>query len=342
MNSMARRRLGRSALDVTVLGFGSAPIGGFRATLPDRDAVAILDEAWDRGVRFFDTSPFYGYGRSELRVGAALRDRPRGEFVLSTKVGRVVRPMGPGEAPPDGLRQGGLPGFVPGFDYGYDGVMRSVEQSCLRLGIARLDVLLVHDVDLWTVRDPALLERRFRTVMDSGYRALDELRRAGVVGAIGCGLNEAAMCLRFARAGDFDCMLLAGRYTLLEQGALAEMLPFCERRGIGVVLGGPFNSGILAGPVGEGAWHDYAPAPPALLDRARRIEAVCSRHGVPLPAAALQFPLAHPAIASVIPGALAAREVAENAAHLRRPIPPALWAELRHEGLLDPAAPVPS
>jgi D-threo-aldose 1-dehydrogenase len=340
----ARRRLGNTALEVTALGFGAAAIGGFRATLPERDAVAVavVEEAWNQGVRLFDTSPFYGYGRSELRVGAALRDRPRDQFVLSTKVGRVMRPLRPGEAPPEGLRQGGLPGFVPAFAYSYDGIMRSVEQSCLRLGLSRLDVLLVHDVDFWTTRDEALLEERFRTVMDSGYRALDELRRSGAVGAIGCGLNESAMCLRFARAGDFDCMLLAGRYTLLEQGALEELLPHCTRKGMSIILGGPFNSGILAGPVRDGARYDYAPAPPVLLDRARRIEAVCARHGVPLPAAALQFPLAHPAVASVIPGALSPAEVAQNAAHLRRRIPTDLWAELRQEGLLDPAAPTPA
>jgi D-threo-aldose 1-dehydrogenase len=337
-----RRRLGRTALEVTTLGFGAAPIGGFRATMPDAHALAIVEEAWAQGVRLFDTSPFYGYGRSELRVGAALREKPREAFLLSTKVGRVMRPLAPGEAPPQGMREGGLPGFVPRFDYSYDGVMRSVEQSCLRLGLARLDVLLVHDVDFWTIRDEALVEERFRTVMDSGYRALGELRRAGVIGAIGCGLNESAMCLRFARAGDFDCMLLAGRYTLLEQGALAELLPHCTAKGISIILGGPFNSGILAGPVSEGTWHDYAPAPPALLDRARRIEAVCARHDVPLPAAALQFPLAHPAVASVIPGALSPQQTAQNAAHLRRAIPHELWDELRHQGLLDPAAPTPA
>src|SRR5687768_498769 len=161
MDPTARRRLGRTALEVTALGFGSALIGGFRGTLPDRDAIAIVDEAWNQGVRLFDTSPFYGYGRSELRVGAALRDRRREDYVLSTKIGRLMRPLRPGEAPPGGLRPGGLPDFVPDFDYGYDGVMRSVEHSCLRLGIARLDVLLVHDVDFWTIRDKELLEQRF-------------------------------------------------------------------------------------------------------------------------------------------------------------------------------------
>jgi D-threo-aldose 1-dehydrogenase len=342
MTSLEGRRLGGTALEVTALGFGAAPIGGFRAMIPEAEAQALLEAAWDGGVRFFDTSPFYGYGRSELRVGHALRQRPREAFVLSTKIGRVMHALRPGEAPPPDLRQGGLPGFVPAFDYSYDGVMRSLEQSCLRLGIARIDVLLIHDVDFWTIRDRAVLEERFRAVMEGGYRALHELRAAGVIGAIGCGLNEADMCLRFARAGDFDCMLLAGRYTLLEQGALDAFLPYCTERGMSVVVGGPFNSGILAGEVKEGAPYDYVAAPAPVVEKARRIEAVCHRHGVALPAAALQFPLAHPAVCSVIPGALARREVEQNLAHLRQLIPAALWAELKAEGLLDSAAPVPA
>ncbi len=341
MDPTTRRRLGRTALEVSALGFGAAPIGGFRATIPEVEARTIVDTAWNEGVRLFDTSPYYGYGRSELRVGAALRERPREEYLLSTKIGRVLHAIRPGEAP-EGLRPHGLPGFAPEFDYSYDGVMRSLEQSCLRLGLSRIDILLIHDVDFWTIGDQTILEDRFRTVMEGGYRALDELRRAGVIGAIGCGLNEAAMCARFIRAGDFDCMLLAGRYTLLDQEALADLLPLCEQRGVGIILGGPFNSGILAGPVRDDSWYDYKPASAEIIARARQIEAVCARHAVPLPAAALQFPLAHPAIATLIPGALAAAEVAANAAHLRHPIPPALWQELRQAGLLDPAAPIPA
>ncbi len=340
MDPTTKRKLGKTKLDVTVFGFGAAPIGGFRATITEAQASATIEAAVKAGVNFFDTSPFYGYGRSELRVGAVLRGLPRDSFVLSTKIGRWMRPLKPGEIV-QGLRPNGLP-FAPNFDYSYDGVMRSLEHSLLRLGLARVDILFIHDVDYWSLKDHALVETHFKQAMDGGYRALDELRRAGVISAIGVGLNESDMCTRFARAGDFDCMLLAGRYTLLEQGALAEFMPLAEKKNISVVIGGPYNSGILTGNVQEGAKYDYADAPAEILARARRLEEVCGRHAVPLAAAAIQFPLAHPAVAAVIPGALNPSEIEANAAHLRRRIPAALWAELRHEKLLDPAAPVPA
>lgn len=340
MDPTARRRIGKTKLEVGVLGFGAAPIGGFRATIPEDQATATLEAAVREQVNFFDTSPFYGYGRSELRCGAVLRQLPRERFVLSTKIGRIMRPMKEGETIP-GLRPNGLP-FAPRFDYSYDGVMRSLEHSLLRLGLSRVDILFIHDVDFWSLKDEALLEQHFGEVMDGGYRALDELRRTGVISAFGCGLNDAAMCARFARAGDFDVMLLAGRYTLLEQGALADFMPLAEKKNISVVIGGPYNSGILTGGVKPGAKYDYADAPPDILERARRLEAVCTRHGVPLAAAAIQFPLAHPAVAAVIPGALTPAEVHANAELLRRPVPAALWQELRQENLLDPAAPVPA
>ena len=342
MTTLPTRRIGKTGIEVTTLGLGGAPIGGFRATIPDSEAMALSEAAWQAGVRYYDTSPFYGYGRSELRMGAALRDKPRGDFVLSTKIGRLLHAMKPGEAPPADFRQNGLPGFAPVFDYTYDGVMRSLEHSTLRLGLSRIDILLVHDVDFWTIRDRAVLDQRFRTVMDSGFRALDELRRAGVIGAIGVGINEADTSLRFIQAGDFDCMLLAGRYTLLEQGALDGFLPECVKRGVSVILGGPYNSGILTGNVKPGATHDYVAAPAALVDKAQKIEAVCRRHGVELGAAALQFPLFHPAVASVIPGALSVAEVVQNAGRLSAPLPSDLWSELKREGLLDPAAPTPN
>jgi D-threo-aldose 1-dehydrogenase len=329
MTTLKKRKVGTTKLEVTELGLGGAPMGGFRATISDAEAMALTDAAYEGGVRYFDTSPFYGYGRSELRMGAALREKPRGEYVLSTKIGRVMHAMKPGEKPPADFRENGLPGFAPVFDYTYDGVMRSLEHSHLRL-------------DFWTIKDRAVLDERFKTVMDSGFKALDELRKAGVIGAIGVGINEADTSLRFIQAGDFDCMLLAGRYTLLEQGGLSEFLPECVTRGVSVILGGPYNSGILTGGVKPGATHDYAAAPAPLIEKAQKIEAVCQRHGVELGAAAMQFPLFHPALCSVIPGALSTAEVKQNVARLSAKIPAELWSELKREKLLDADAPTPN
>ena len=342
MTVLPKRRVGKTKLDVTILGLGGAPMGGFRDTISDAEAVALSDAAYEGGVRYFDTSPYYGYGRSELRMGAALREKPRDEFVLSTKIGRILHAMKPGEKKPADFRENGLPGFAPVFDYTYDGVMRSLEHSHLRLGLSRIDIALIHDVDFWTTKDRAVLDERFKTVMDGGFRALDELRRAGIIGAIGVGINESDTSLRFVKAGDFDCMLLAGRYTLLEQGGLEEFLPECSRRGVSVILGGPYNSGILTGGVKPGAKHDYVAAPPHLIDKAQKIEAVCQRHGVDLGAAAMQFPLFHPAMCAVIPGALSVAEVKQNVARMSVKIPVQLWSELKREKLLDPSAPTPN
>jgi len=342
MTVLPKRRVGKTKLEVTTLGLGGAPMGGFRATISDAEAVALSDAAYEGGVRYFDTSPFYGYGRSELRMGAALRNKPREEFVLSTKVGRILHAMKPGEQKPADFRDNGLPGFSPVFDYTYDGVMRSLEHSHLRLGLARIDIALIHDVDFWTIKDRKVLDERFKTVMDGGFKALDELRKAGVIGAIGVGINESDTSLRFIKAGDFDCMLLAGRYTLLEQGGLEEFLPECVKRSVSVILGGPYNSGILTGGVKPGATHDYAAAPAPLIEKAQKIEAVCQRHGVELGAAAMQFPLFHPALCSVIPGALSSVEVKQNIARLSARIPAELWSELKREKLLDPNAPTPN
>jgi len=342
MSELPRRRVGKTKLEVTTLGLGGAPMGGFRATIPEAEAVALTDAGYEAGIRYFDTSPYYGYGRSELRMGAALREKPRDSFVLSTKIGRILHAMKPGEKPPADFRDTGLPGFAPVFDYTYDGVMRSLEHSHLRLGLAKIDIALVHDVDFWTTKDREVLDQRFKTVMDSGFKALDELRKAGVIGAIGVGINESDTSLRFIKAGDFDCMLLAGRYTLLEQGALADFLPECVKRNVSVILGGPYNSGILTGGVKPGATHDYAAAPAHLIEKAQKIEAICQRHGVELGAAAMQFPLFHPALCSVIPGALSINEVKQNVGRMGVKIPSDLWSELKREKLLDPAAPTPN
>jgi D-threo-aldose 1-dehydrogenase len=342
MPALKRRKVGKTKLEVTELGLGGAPMGGFRANISDAEAVTLTDAGYDAGVRYFDTSPFYGYGRSELRMGAALREKPRDSYVLSTKIGRIMHAMKPGEKPPADFRENGLPGFAPQFDYTYDGVMRSLEHSHFRLGISRIDIVLVHDVDFWTIKDRAILDQRFKTVMDGGFKALDELRKAGVIGAIGVGINESDTSLRFIQAGDFDCMLLAGRYTLLEQGALDAFLPECVKRNVSVILGGPYNSGILTGGVKPGATHDYAAAPAPLVEKAQKIEAVCKRHGVELGAAAMQFPLFHPALCAVIPGALSIAEVKQNVGRMSAKIPADLWSELKREKLLDPAAPTPN
>ena len=335
----ATRQLGSAPLEVTQLGLGCGPLGGFRRALPEDEAEAIVRTAYEAGLRLFDTAPLYGYGRSELRVGHVLRQVPRDSFVLSTKVGRWLSPRRPGQSYA-GLRTGGLD-FVPTYDLSYDGVMRALEQSYCRLGLATIDIVLIHDVDAYTHGREAF-ERYYREALDGAYPALDELRRAGVIKAVGIGVNEVEPCLRFARDADLDCLLLAGRYTLLEQGALDELLPLCLEKRIGILIGGPFNSGILAQGATEGATYNYQPAPPEVVDRVRRIDAVCHRHQVPLAAAALQFPLAHPAISTIIPGALSRAEVLENAAAVAFDIPAAFWAELRHEGLLHPAAPVPA
>jgi D-threo-aldose 1-dehydrogenase len=335
---LGRRKLGSAPLEVTQLGLGCGPLGGFRRTIAEDMALGIVQAAYDAGARLFDTAPLYGYGRSELRVGQVLRQLPRDSFVVSTKVGRWLAPRRPGRSY-DGLREGGLD-FVPTYDLTYDGVMRTLEQSHCRLGLAAIDILLIHDVDVYT-HGRERFESHYRAAIEGAWPALDALRRAGVIKAVGIGVNEVEPCLRFARDADLDCILLAGRYTLLEQGALDELLPLCVDKEIGVVIGGPFNSGILAQGATEGATYNSQPAPPAVFERVRRIDAVCRRHNVPLAAAALQFPLAHPAVSAVIPGALSRDEVLANAQALAVAIPADLWTELQHEGLLHPAAPVP-
>ncbi len=335
--ALAPRPLGRSRLPVSTLGFGGAPLGDLYAHLDEATAVATVEAAITGGVTLFDTSPLYGHGLSEHRIGAALRRVPREGLVLSTKVGRVAEPFA-GRGDGSGYR-GGLPHGMR-FDYSYDGAMRSLEQSALRLGVDHIDIVLIHDVDVWT-HGAAMIEQRFSEAMNGAYRALEALRAAGAVRAIGVGVNEAQMCERFARAGDFDTMLLAGRYSLLEQPALASFMPLALEKGIGLMLGGVFNSGILAtGPV-PGARYNYNPAPPEILARVAAIEAVCARHGVPLRRAALQFPLGHEAVASLVMGAVAPAEVADQIAELSQPVPAALWAELKADGLLAADVPVP-
>jgi D-threo-aldose 1-dehydrogenase len=334
MTGFPKRRIGRTALEVTALGLGCATLGGTRVSVGRGEVEAIVRAAWAAGVRYVDTAPYYGFGQAERAVGDALRGEPRDEWVLSTKVGRLLRPR---PAPAGGEAARHVMPFDPVYDYSYDGVMRSFEDSLQRLGLARIDILYVHDIGIYqhgAEAHPALM----RSLREGGYRALEELRRAGVVQAIGIGVNEREVLLEALEWGSWDVFLLAGRYTLLEQAPLDDLLPKCQAAGTSIVIGGPLNSGILAG---RDTWN-YRAAPPAVVARVTAIGAVCDRHGVPLPAAALQFPLAHPAVAAIIPGPRSVDEFRANLALLRQPIPPALWQELREVGLLHPQAPVPA
>jgi D-threo-aldose 1-dehydrogenase len=339
MAPIPTRRLGRSEVEVTELGFGGASIGELFVPVSERDALATIEAAWDAGIRYFDTAPWYGRGLSELRTGSGLRDHPRADYAVSTKVGRYLRPAS-GDTYERGPWVGGAPNEVV-FDYSYDGIMRSVEQSRLRLGITRFDVAFIHDLDRLYFDEPTW-NAHFRDLTTSGWKALDELRSSGQVRAIGAGINALGLIPRFLDAFDLDAFLVAMPYTLLKQEVLDEEFPMAVERGVGFVIGAVFQSGILATGAIEGATYDYAPAPPDVLDRVRRMEAVCARHGVPLPAAALQFPLGHSSVAAVIPGAFHPDQVRRNVASFGHPIPADLWAELKHEGLLREDAPVPA
>jgi D-threo-aldose 1-dehydrogenase len=333
------RKLGKSPLSVTQLGVGTAPLGDLYQRVPEADAVDMLASGYDLGLRLFDTAPLYGSGLAEHRTGGLLRQKPREGLVVSTKVGRWYQPA------PGGANRGNWAGgleFNAVSDYSYDGAMRSFEQSLLRLGLSRVDVLLIHDVDVHTHGTREACDRCFDQAMEGAYRALIELRQSGDVSAIGVGVNEADMCARFARAGDFDCMLLAGRYTLLEQGALDEFLPLCERKNIGVLAGGTFNSGILASGPRAGSKYNYVEAPAPVRERVARLGEVCRAHGVPLAAAAIQFPLGHPQVSSVVIGAITGAEIRQNFELMNHGIPTALWADLKSEGLLRADAPVPT
>jgi D-threo-aldose 1-dehydrogenase len=329
------RALGRKALKLSCLGFGTAALGGlFRAT-SEQDAGAALHHAFALGLRYFDTAPQYGHGLAEHRLGTALRSVDRTSFVLSTKVGKLLRSRHDGRLC-DGLFVGALP-FDVVFDYSYDGTMRSIEDSCQRLGISRIDLIFIHDVN--RKYHGADVDIRFHEAMTGAYRALDRLRSEGIIQAFGVGMNDWDISMRFAEAGDFDCFMLAGRYTLLNWTALGSFLPMCQRRQIGVLLASPLNSGILAGGSRGASFYDYAPAPEDIVEKVRQIEAICGRHNVPLAAAALQFPLLHPTIASVVVGMRSVAEVDANAALMRAAIPHDLWDELKNEGLLPLDAP---
>ena len=295
----ARARVPFGGTAVTRLGFGGAPLGNLFAAIAEETALATLRRAWDLGLRYFDTAPHYGQGLSEHRFGQVLRAVPRSAFTLSTKVGRLMEPDPARPRDVDSYVDG-LP-FKPHYDYSAEGALRSIEHSLMRLGLARIDIVWIHDIDAFT--HGADQPRRFREAMEGAYPALRRLREGGAIGAIGLGVNDWRVCRDALGHADLDGFLLAGRYTLLDQSALAELLPLCAARGAKLVIGGPYNSGILASGAVAGATYDYKPAPPEILARVAAIEAVARDFAVPLRAAALQFAFGHPAVASVIPGA---------------------------------------
>lgn len=324
----------------TELGFGAAPIGNLYKAITEDEAQATLSAAWKLGVRYFDTAPLYGLGLSETRLNHFLRDKKRKDYIISTKVGRLLEVCAPEQRTGIG-KFFNTPMRRERFDYSYDGVMRSLESSLERLGLDAIDIVFVHDVDVFTHGSVAARDVHVKSLMAGGYKALTKLRDEKVIKAFGAGVNEWQVCEILADAGDFDLFLLAGRYTLLEQEALKSFLPLCEERGIGIVLGGPYNSGILATGPKPGAYYNYDPAPKVVLERVRKIEAVCKAHKVKLSEAALRFPLHHPAIVSVIPGAVTPKQVALNVKTASAKLPKALWRDLKAQDLLDSRSPVP-
>ncbi|MEU0336649.1 aldo/keto reductase [Streptomyces sp. NPDC006193] len=325
---MRRNRLGRSEVHVTELGFGGGPLGGLYAPVDDETAAGALEAAWDSGIRWFDTAPHYGLGHSERRVGELLRGRPRTEVTLSTKVGRLLVPQDPAGRMDESFAVPATHRRV--WDFTRDGVLRSVEDSLERMGVDRVDLLLLHDA-----------EDRFEEALEEGCPALAELRAQGVVGAIGAGMHHPGKLTRLVRESDVDVVMLSGRYTLMDQSALDELLPACGERQVSVLAASVFNSGLLAvARPAEGAAFDYAPASPRMLERAHRMADVCEAHGVTLPAVAMAFPLRHPAVAGIVVGMRSAEEVRRDVAAFGVEIPAQVWDDLRGEGLLDERAPV--
>jgi D-threo-aldose 1-dehydrogenase len=330
MNPTEKVAIGRTKLHVTRLGFGSVPLGGLYQDISEEQADQTVRRVLDLGITYFDTAPIYGFGKAETRLGRTLSKLDRDSFAVATKIGYTLVPDDGGRDEKVFHRFANVPPVRPIVDYSYDGLMRTFDGSLERLQLSRVDILNLHDPDY-----------TWQEALDVGYPLAHKLRSDGVVSAIGVGMNQAEMLARFARECDFDCLLVAGRYTLIDHTGLRELLPICAQKHISVIIGGPFNSGILATGARAGATYNYLDASPAILERVAAIEQVCARHHVALKAAALQFPLAHPAVAAIIPGARSAAEVEENFNLLKAPIPDDFWAELRHHNLLPPEAPVP-
>jgi len=331
-------RLGNGGLSFTEIGMGTAPLGNLYRAVDEAEVDRVLDLAWEAGIRYYDTAPLYGLGLAETRLNRFLKGKPREDYVLSTKVGRLLKAVSAEQRTGIG-KWFDVPARAEVYDYGYDGVMRSLDFSLERLGVDRVDILYAHDLDIFNHGSQAALDARLAEFMEGGYRALCDLRDQGVIRAFGAGINEWQAAQWMAERGEFDLFLLAGRYTLLEQEALESFLPLCVEKGIGIVIGGPYNSGILATGPRAGAFYNYDPAPQEILDRVARIQSICEKHAVRMVDAAFRFPLNHPAVVSVIPGGQGADEMRANLRAAAAKIPPALWADLKAEGLMRPDAP---
>ncbi len=321
---MDKRRVGNTALEVTEVSFGGAAIGGLYRACPREAAMETLQTAWDLGLRYFDTAPFYGFGLSERRFGDFLRYKPRSSYVLSTKVGRLFRPV-PEDQVPDHSYVDPLP-FALDYDYSYDGIMRSVDFSYARLGLNRIDILFVHDIGVYT-HGVEKTKLHFRQLMDGGLNALEELKSSGTISAYGLGVNEVRICLDVMRRAPLDCILLASRYSLLDRSAEAELLPLCREQRTSLIVGGVFNSGILATGPTTGAHFDYLPASEDILDRVTAMEKIAAEGGYPLPAAAFQFPLRDPVVASVLTGTAKPTNLSRNLELLDIQVPQAEFAK---------------
>lgn len=322
---MKSRQLGNTDLMLTELSFGTAPLGNLYRPVTRADAMAALEAAWQAGMRFFDTAPFYGQGLSERRVGDFLQSKPRGDFVLSTKVGRILKPITDGSIPDNGFADA-LP-FSINYDYSYDGIMRSWEDSLTRLGLTSVDILFVHDLESGSFSDDAY-RRHLATFATDGIRALQELKAAGRIGAYGLGVNEVAACINVMERVSIDCLLMAGRYSLLDRTATGKLMGMCEDTGTAMVVGGVFNSGILATGARPGATFNYADASPDIMSRVERMEQVAARHGVPLANAAMHFPLRNPVVASVLIGTAKPSSLLRNIEQFAQDVPDALWPEM--------------
>ncbi len=343
MPTLEKRSISAGRLEVTVMGLGGTGLGNMYHATDPKVAHETVHAAFEKGLRYFDTAPVYGFGLAETRLGEAIGTLPRAEIVISSKVGYDLVPIPDSEVKP--VLWDEAPPFRADFDYSRDAVFRSIEGSLKRLGTDHIDMLAIHDPDEaihFAKGEDPYARSRFKEAMEGAYPVLDELRSQGVIKAVGVGINQWQMLSDFVEAGQFDYFLLAGRYTLLEQEPLATLFPACERKGTKIVIGGPYNSGILAtGPI-KGATFNTRSASQQVLDRVAKLSGVCDRHKVPLAAAALQFPLAHRLVVSVIPGARSIAELEQNLRYLHWPIPGALWSDLRSEGLIDPASPLPA